>query len=36
MTKKERFFMRFGGALVVIGFSVMFAYALLEFMLLGV
>jgi len=35
MTKKERFFMRFGGALIVLGFVVMFSYALTEFILLG-
>ena len=31
MTKKEMFFMRFGGGLVVFGFVVMFSYALTEF-----
>ena len=35
MTKTERFFMRFGGGLIVLGFVIMFSYALTEFMLLG-
>jgi len=35
MSKTEKFFIRFGGALIVLGFIVMFSYALTEFMLLG-
>jgi hypothetical protein len=35
MTKLESFFMKVGGALIVFAFSIMGAYILMEFMLLG-
>ena len=35
MTKLETFFMKAGGALIIFAFSIMGAYILMEFMVLG-